>query len=315
LSRKPSSPAANRRGDTPADFDLREVRVLRRLIIAARLNCAAFDHIWVSLRPQHRPLMKWVAATLARRGDEHQLKRFLDYLRLALSGATALSMLDAADIMVEFNGFDTPAISGLRAEVTQALRELAALPSNRLRYAVRESAERLGVNVGISFFKGRPEEVVAESTLEMYARDLSGLLNTLGIPHPAGSETDWLRDSRVDVGLIEQLRKTQPVDAVLRSAAWLRRAPIWEVEIVQAKGLFKSERFSAVEAVAQIATDPALDEVSRTLARSVLATEGSLSALLQHGETYRVLVYTILLALDKRMYRDSRATDWKFTDD
>jgi hypothetical protein len=58
-----------------------------------------------------------------------------------------------------------------------------------------------------------------------------------------------------------------------------------------------------LEVVAQIALDSDTgDEITRIMARSILTTADHLSELVRRSDKFQPLVYTILLALDKRLY-------------
>ena len=76
----------------------------------------------------------------------------------------------------------------------------------------------------------------------------------------------------------------------------------------------KSQGITAAEAVAKIAIAPDPTGARSTLARSVLTSQRCLSELLRHGETYEALVYTILLAMEKRLVYRERSQLWEIVE-
>jgi hypothetical protein len=158
------------------------------------------------------------------------------------------------------------------------------------------------------------EEVLAPESIDSYAQDLAGLLEDLGVKSHGAAEEDWLVDSGVVFGLIDGLRELRPGELLIRIAAWLRRALEARADVAQGRGLIKSQGISAAEAVAKIAIAPDPTGARSTLARSVLTSSSCLSQLLRRGETYEALVYTILLAMDKRLAFRERSQSWEFVE-
>jgi hypothetical protein len=75
----------------------------------------------------------------------------------------------------------------------------------------------------------------------------------------------------------------------------------------------KPQRLVALEVIARIALDPNPgDEITRIMARSVLTTSEHLSELVGRSDKFQPLVYTILLALDKRLYYRKETGQWVF---
>lgn len=264
--------------------------------------------------PRYRQLLTWTAALLARRGHEDRIHEFFRQVERSIASETGLFALDLADLLAEFTGLQSATVSQMRAKVTEAFKQLAELEPNRLRLAIKERANRLGVDVGLANFEGEPEQIVSPESIDQYRRDLPDVLQDLNIPKPGGREEDWLTDSGVVFALIEHLREDRLVNAQVYAAYWLQRAPLWKIEMTQGRGLLRIERRSAAEEVARIALDPHLDEFRRALSRGVLATSESLSRLLERGEAYEALVYTILLALDKRLVFREHLHAWKFVE-
>jgi hypothetical protein len=263
---------------------------------------------------RYRQLLNWTAALLAHRGHEGRIHEFFRQVEKSTAGETDLCALDLADLLAEFTGFQSATVSQMRVKVGEVFKRQAQLESNRLRLAIQERASRLGVDVGLANLEGEPEQIVSPESIDQYRRDLPDVLQDLGVPQPGGSEEDWLTDSRVVFALIDHLREDRLVNAQVYAAYWLHHAPLWKIEMTQGRGLLRAERRSAVEGVARIALDPHLDEFRRTLSRGVLATAESLSRLLEYGETCEALVYTILLALDKRLVFREHLRVWKFVE-
>jgi hypothetical protein len=79
---------------------------------------------WVSLRPRHRELMRWMAALIDQQGTGPRQQAFLQQLRRALDSASRLSALEAADVLAEFVTDETAEIRAFKMEVIEQLREL-----------------------------------------------------------------------------------------------------------------------------------------------------------------------------------------------
>jgi hypothetical protein len=197
----------------------------------------------------------------------------------------------------------SPVLSSQRTEVEQRLKELAQTDSILMRLTVKECADRLGLNVGLANFNGAPEIVFRPEVIEQSAPNIPRLLRELEIPIPAGGQAKQLRDALVVAGLIDTLLTTQEQNLKLRCADWLRRASLSKVKISIQRGQDRPQRFVALEVIALIALDPnATDEITRVIARSVLTTSEHLTELVGRSDKFQPLVYTILLALDKRLY-------------
>ena len=273
---------------------------------------------WVSLRPSQRELMKWAAALIAHRGDGQRQQVFFGQLRSALNGATLLSVLDVADFLTEFHQRESTASQAFKAEIIQRLKRLMQSPSSQVRVAATQKARSLGSEAGsvgldvsaYMFFQPEP--------LDTEAHDLAGLLRQLSLTSPPGDQARWLEDRRVINGLLDGLCHAPSVDLKRRCAAWLRRSSLSKVvEVhVPANAWWKTRSQSALEVVAQVAQNSAQDELTRTLAKSVLAKDEFLIRLWQLGDKYTPLVYDLLLTLDKRLFlthASLSAQEWKIS--
>jgi hypothetical protein len=259
---------------------------------------------WVSLRPQQRELMKWTAALVAHRGGEQRKRAFYQQLRLALTSAARLSILEVADLLAEFRADESSAVEAFRAETLQQIKALAQLESCRVRDMARQKLARLGCSVNRSDCVSDPDIVAPADQLAAWAKDLPGLLRHLTLPLPQSDEAQWLEDRRVLSGLIDALCDSSAPERQWPSAAWLQRSSLSKVMelYVPTKAVWRSRGRSALEIVAQVAQDPDRDPLTRRLARSVLAKEEFLLRLWQLGDAYTPLVYDLLLALDKRLF-------------
>jgi hypothetical protein len=319
-------PDRERTGDLLMDF-LEQARILKLAdnywefanpnlvdFFGARF-VADYGHHWASLRPRHRRLMQWTAALLARRGDDQRTQSFISDLMAALCQMSPLSWLDVVDIVAEFQGFETLAISEIKTLLAKPLGELARVKSDILHSMLFQRCEQLGIDVGLADSDWNPETVIPLVEMEKAAVTLSSLLVSLGLPLPAGSESAWLEDRKVLRALLDQLLAPDS-ELKIACAAWLQRStlsPIVEVT-VPLDSLWKSRAYSALEAVAQIALDPQHDEFTRTLARSILACDEAILRLWELGETYQPLAYTLLLLLDKRLQFNSVSRRWQIVE-
>jgi hypothetical protein len=269
---------------------------------------------WVSLQPRHRRLMRWAAACLARRDDNQRTQQFVADLRQALSRASELSWLEVADIVAEFSRSQAPAIASLRMELFETLQRLTPIKSIRLHGALEECGQRLGLDFGRAPFDAPVEAIIPESELERAAAEmeLATLLHVIGLTPPPGPDSKLLGDGEVVRALLEQLQK--PGDGFqLPCAAWLRRSSL-QAKLtfnIDLKAIWKSGAVSALEAVADIAIDSRVDELTWALARSVLTKDDFILRLWVSDEVYRPLVYTLLLALDKRLFFRSDTREWQ----
>lgn len=258
---------------------------------------------WVSLRPRHRELMRWIAAIATRHNDEEKLAILIQQLRTALENFADLSVLDAAEVMTEFKSNQGAVIQGFMADLIIRLKKLAEVDSDAVGYAVQQAAMRLGIKAGLVRDYQPPWPLMRPSTLEIHAQDLPLLLQHLNIPRPRDDEAVWLENRDVLSELIGGLCGTEPYPLKLRCAAWLQQSSLSKiVEINLPLAFWKARRLPALEIVAQIALDRTRDNNTRLLAKSILARDEFMLRLWQTGAQYVPLVYELLLALDKRLF-------------
>jgi hypothetical protein len=287
-----------------------------QVALALAAEFAAEQRGWVSLQPQHRQLMTWTAALIARR-DADQQSAFLNALRQLLEKFTMLSFLEAADVAVEFNRLTSRPAQEFKSDVTRWLKELARVDSDAVRNASLLRAQRMGTNLVFSYVP--PESIIPAADLDRYAYDLPELLYRLDISQPKGDVQTWLEDRGVQKGLIDSLAETPTPELKLRCAAWLQRSSLSKIMEFEADlvAIWNSRRRSALEIVAQLARDPNQNAVSRRLAKSILAKDDFILRLWNTSDEYIPLVFELLLALDKRMYQQPvslNATEWRILD-
>ncbi len=267
---------------------------------------------WVSLRPHYRRVMQWAAAILARRGDEQRTRAFISDLMVALHHMSPLSWLEVADVMAEFQGFETAATSEIEASLAKSLQELAGVESNILRSMLLEKGRQLGMDVGLAESDWNPETLIPLVEMEKAAVNLPSLLTSLGLSFPVGNESAWIEDRKVLHALLDQLLASDS-QLKIACAAWLRRStlsPVIEVA-VSLDSPWKSRAYSALESVAQIALTSQHDDFTRALARSILTRDEVILRLWELGEAYQPLVYTLLLLLGKRLQFNSASQRWQ----
>lgn len=257
---------------------------------------------WTSLWPRQRTLMAWTTALLVRHGSSRQQDRFFAQLKLALERVTDLSALEAMDILGEA-GIDFPAASIFKDETLRRFKDLAKVESDAVRYAVQFRAERLGLKVGLPRQYGPPPDLIPDHVLDSYARDLPELLRQLDTELPKGREDQWLENRGVLNALIEGLRTQR--DPIIRHpcAAWLHRSALAKITEIQIPSRpLKSRLLTALEVLADIASDPAENTLVRVLAKSALAKDEFVLQLWKSRTAHLPLVYELLLAMDKRLF-------------
>ncbi len=262
----------------------------------------AVRETWTSLWPRQRTLMAWTTALLVHHGSSRQQERFFAQLKLAMERVTDLSALDAMDILGEA-GIDLPIATIFKDETMRRFKDLAKVESDAVRYAVQLRAERLGLKVGLSRKYELPADLIPSNVLDDYAGDLSELLRHLSTKPPKGREDQWLENRGVLNALIEGLRTQR--DPIIRHqcAAGLRRSSLAKVTEIQIPSRpLKSRLLTALEVLAEIASDPAEDTLVRVLAKSVLAKDEFVLQLWKSRTEYIPLVYELLLAMDKRLF-------------
>ena len=279
-------------------------------------HVAGYGQHWVSLHPhpRHRQIMKWTAAILARRSDDDRNAEFCADLDKALIGWSPVSLLDVADIVAEFRHAQTPSTAKFQAWLVSELRPLARIPSGWLQQALRQCGEHLGVDLGVPVPSVPLEAIGRASALdaERLATDVPELLTGLGLPPTLADKREWFEDRRVQAALLDQLSET---DARLRlqAVAWLQHSRLQSrVEMtIDVRRVWKSRWRAAVEVIADMAMDGARDELTRILASSVLAKDEHLLDLLGRDVVYQPLLFTLLLALDKRLRFNEYRGEWE----
>ena len=287
-----------------------------QIALALAAEFAADQKGWVSLRPQHRQLMIWTATLIARRDADRQAV-FLNALRQSLANFTTLSFLDAADVAAEFSRATSHIAQEFTTDAVRWLKELERVDSYAIHHAVSQRAYRLGTIRTITLTP--PEPLVPAKELERYAYDLAGLLDRLNISRPDGDESGWLDDRAVQKGLVGSLARGLPPELLLRSAAWLRRSSLSKIVEFEARLAtpWNSRRRSALEMLALLARDPHQDATINRLAKSVLAKDDFILRLWNASNEYTPLVLELLLAVDKRLYKQLvslDATEWRIID-
>ncbi|MBI5563267.1 MAG: hypothetical protein HY870_00100 [Chloroflexi bacterium] len=120
-------------------------------------------------------------------------------------------------------------------------------------------------------------------------------------------------------GLVGSLARGLPPELLLRSAAWLRQSSLSKIVEFEARLAtpWNSRRRSALEMLALLARDPHQDAAINRLAKSVLAKDDFILRLWNASNEYTPLVLELLLALDKRLYKQPvslDATEWRIID-
>lgn len=271
---------------------------------------------WVSLRPKHRQLMIGAAALIARRAADQQAG-FFNAWRKALANVTTLSFLEAADVAAEFRHTASHPAQEFTADAVRWLRELERVDSTAVLEAMRQRAQRLSANRAPT--DAPPRSLIPASDLERYAYDLAELLERVNISRPTGDESGWLEDRGVQRGLVISLVEDLPPEVLLRCAAWLRRSSLSRIVEIKAKIVtpWNSRRLSALEMVALLARDPQQDPAINHLTKSILAKDDFILRLWNANNEYTPLVFELLLAMDKRLYKQPvslDATEWRIID-
>jgi hypothetical protein len=270
---------------------------------------------WVSLHPRHHTLMKAAATILARRADDGRNAQFCQYLGRALGAWSPVSLLDAADILAPFRDAPTPATARFGLWLVERLRELTPIPSGWLQAHLWQVGQGLGAELGLPVATQTREMVLPAATLtaERQATDLPRLLDDLGLPARLAERANWFDDRRAIRALLECIHDGLDATAKRRAAAWLWLAQL-EVSlewVVYPSRPWKAHRATALEALAELTLDPAADEITRALARSVLARDECLLALAACDRDYCALLFTLQLALDKRLFIGPPAGAWQ----
>jgi hypothetical protein len=263
---------------------------------------------WVSLRPQHRALMRWTAVLISQQATDRRKQAFIQELRRALISTSQLSVLEAADVLAEFGANHVAEARALRAEVMEQLQELVAIGSSRLAELARHKLDCMEASQtaieDVSEMDTFSDLLIPIEQLQIPSQALAEVLRQLGLPAPAGIEERWLEDRRVLSGLIEGLyQATSPVMKQC-CTAWLYRASLLKVlEVhVPEQRWWKLRARSAVEILARCALEPGCDELTRRYIYSILAREVYLLQLWQRGDEFISFVYELLLALDQRLF-------------
>lgn len=264
---------------------------------------ASEETTWVSLQPQHRLLMKWTAALVARRGTLHRQQVFFNQLRSALQCAAPLSALDAAEFVAQFIQSGSNAAEIFKAELSESLNRLMQSESSLVRGAAEQRWQLLSEDTNAMNGSGSRVKACHIESLETETCDLAGVLHQLGITPSTGDESRWLDDRRVLNALLDGLSQSPASDLNRHCAAWLQRADLSKrVELqVHARVPWKSRSRSVVEVVAGLALDPDQTDETQALAQSILATDDHLLSLWQISDVYTPLVYELLLVLDRRL--------------
>ncbi len=286
---------------------------LERLFAAEHV--ADYGVHWVSLHPCHHRLMTWAAAILAQRADDRRNAQFCQDLGRVLGAWSPVSLLDTADLLAPFQAAPTPATARFEQWLAERLRELATIPSGWLQAQLWHCGEQLGVNLGLPGRLLAPEAVVppAALTAERQATDVPDLLTDLGLPASLADRPNWFDDRHAIRALLDGLRDSSDGIAKRRTAAWLWPAQLqvgleWVVDPARP---WRSHRATALETLAELAGDPSADEMTCTLARSVLARDEHLLGLSASDRDYRVLLFTLQLALGKRLFIGPPAGAWQ----
>ena len=266
---------------------------------------------WVSLHPRHHRLMTWAAAILAGRADDGRNALFCQDLGRALGAWSLVSLLDAAEILAPFRDVPTPATRHFQEWLVGQLRALGGLPSGRLQARMWHCGQQLGVDLGGPLPTLAPETLLPPVALAAarQATDVSGLLADLGqAPGP-----NWFDDRRTLRGLLDRLRDGPDMMVKRQAAAWLWQSHLqtyldW---VVDSRRPWKTHRATALQVVADLAADPAVDDVTRTLARSALARDAHLVVLMSADRDYRALLFTLQLALGQRLFIGQPAGAWQ----
>jgi hypothetical protein len=263
---------------------------------------------WVSLRPQHRALMRWTAALIAQQGTDRRKQMFIQELRRALVNTSRLSVLEAADVLAELGADHSAETQAFRTEVLEQLRGLSVIGSPRLSELARSKAERLEARQatldGVSTVEAASGLLMPVEQLQRPTHALAEVLSELGFPVPADAEEQWLEDRRVLRSLIDGLCQATSLEMKRDCAAWLYRAPLSKVlEVhVPEQRWWKSRTRSALKILANRALEPEGDELTRRWLYTILAREDRVLQLWQRGDEYLPLVYDLLLALDQRLF-------------
>jgi|GEM_PF-2731591 len=273
---------------------------------------------WVSLDPGYRRIMRWAATILAQRRDDPRSLEFFNQLK----GLTRRTEIDAVhatfdyvDYLIEFRGFETPAVRKFRDCVIRVLKDAARIDSNRLRWLIWLKAKQLGEDVGLDDFSAPPETFIAHNSLVTIraSTNLSTLLNGLGTSIK-GSPEEWLQSDKVVRALLAEFRKAQSDELKWQYAAWLQAADLSvQVGIKPNAWLYTpfTPFLTALEAIAQMAMDQKLNDFTRTLARGILTTEEFIIRLSLLGPDYFALIYTLELALGKRRWFNWKESKWE----
>ena len=138
------------------------------------------------------------------------------------------------------------------------------------------------------------------------------LLTGLGLPPTLADKREWFEDRRVQAALLDQLSETG-ARLRLQAAAWLQHSRLQSrVEMtIDVRRVWKSRWRAAVEVIADMAMDGARDELTRILASSVLAKDEHLLDLAGRDVVYQPLLFTLLLAMDKRLFFDEYRGTWQ----
>ncbi len=315
LRRSGINDEASNEGDEPLELLLRAA-VLRQgdgrlefvhpnaCILAAAEYVCEYDSHWVSLHPRYRRVMRWAAAILARRRDERRTGRFCDDLRQAASLMSPVAWLAIADWLAEFGQDRSPAVAALTAECLAILQPLAHSDFGRLRRACQAALERLGGAPSVVSPSGLIE---AALSAEAFGAARAGIdLDTLtGRPGPrrAAHRGERLQSGRVIGALIQGLISAESPMTKLQCAAWLYAADLSvpvAVDLSFPTVLVNPLR-SAWAEIARLATSRDHDELTRTLALSLLAQDTAVLALWDLPGDDLALPCELELTLGKRV--------------
>jgi hypothetical protein len=266
------------------------------------------ERYWVSWGLKYQPLLQWTAALIAQGGDSFHAQRFCKRMLATLPSWSDLSWLELADVLTQFHDQSCPAMVEVRVLLQAKLRALAQLDAGRLAHAVQERATRLGLDGGLSVVDRGSQESIVLPDLGRETQDLAGLLQLLQMTAPRAAEKDWLEDRHVLRELVHALCSVRTTELKWRCAAWLRRSSLWRTLQTE---IFPPRRWPAWEVLARIASDAQRDQTTRMAAQSVLTRDDLMLALWQQGDSYRALVYELLLMTGKRLHCVYPSGQWE----
>jgi hypothetical protein len=211
---------------------------------------------------------------------------------------------------------ETAAIAQFRRWLAPLLHELTSIRSGQLQQALQRAAQFLNIDIPASVRE--PEHVIPSKVLEEVKRimDMTSFMELLGVSEQFAGSKGRSEDRHVGLAAIQHLLNGATWDSGLQCAAWLQQSILdWPLDTGW-RSFLPGQRVHAIDLLAKLSQFPETPELTRTLARSALATERHMTVLLNQGrKEHEALIYTLLIATGLRFMWNDSTEKWKLLRD